>query len=574
MILLALSISLGILQLLIAWLSQSKLQGQSVLEYVPIFFTLLSPFIIAFLNEAIVPFLLIFLSSLVLIRSNLSFREYLSSTMIFFGALSSLSLIRWLLYPFITTPFYLDLSWAPSKIGKDLFYLLSAELGPLLVTALILSWALGVGCALLRKIKSVDVSTKGLRLSVDTKYNDDDPKGLVEGLSGGKLLSYLFDARIAFAVSLVALLYLSYCCYLPSLNPLGKPVSFDIMYNYVPTLKTFESLGLSPLSTKAMVWLFKKGGERPFLILSLYYMNRLIGLGYVDTVKLSLFLAGVFLVISTYYVLKVNTGENLLPSASMYFTTFSIATVVGLYAGYLSMWISASFQLLSLAFLTKAVGDEKPLALIPAIALSALAFLSHPWSWAIFALAVFGLLIANFLLSRLRIRKSYTTKQRIIIAAFVLVHLIPAVMAPLVIGVPSTIDLIYTAFKWGTGSILNLFQYSENIGYMLTSYVGGFTNNFLIFSLSIIGAISLLKYDRLLFSFLFCALVVVTPVFFLCDYRPETRILYFLPLQITSTLGSFEILKAARGMVGSTAGLSTVVLLLANYGFRSVANLI
>jgi len=113
------------------------------------------------------------------------------------------------------------------------------------------------------------------------------------------------------------------------------------------------------------------------------------------------------------------TENSLLSNISIYLTTFSIQTVVGLYAGYLGMWVSASFQLLALSFLVKAVEHGELKKLIPAISFSFLALLSHLWSWFIFALAAFVLLPIYFLISSLRFQRGPNARQSMILVIFV-----------------------------------------------------------------------------------------------------------------------------------------------------------
>lgn len=96
----------------------------------------------------------------------------------------------------------------------------------------------------------------------------------------------------------------------------------------------------------------------------------------------------------------------------------------------------------------------------------------------------------------------------------------------------------------------------------------------MIYALSIVGVLSTWKYNRLLQAFILSALLVTCPAFFLCDYRPQSRILFFLPLSIFSTIGLYEILRALKGNAGVVRFFCLAALILSNYAFRSVANLI
>jgi len=538
-------------------------------KFLPTSLTVLAICTLYFLNEALVPLFLIILSNLLYMRTNSLTRDYFNSALTFMTFLFSLSLVRWLTYPFLKTDFYSDLTWIPSKIEKTVFYFFNVTLSPYLITALMLSWLVA---PLASKIKAIGIERGGLRLSLSAEIHEEDLKTLVDRSSSDGRLTHLLDRKIAFIVSFLSLIYLSYYSYLPSLNPSGKPTSVDIMYNYVPTLKRFESLGLTEIGIK---YLFSAGAlVRPVVVLPIFFSSKLLGVTYVDALKFSFFVAGFLLVISTYLSLRIMTGNELLATMSIYLTTFSIQTAVGLYAGYLGMWISASFELLAISFLAKAVGDQDMRKLVPAILFSVLALLSHLWTWFIFTLAVVMILPTNFILNRLRLKRGFSKRQKIILVVFILSPLLGDLLRQLFFSSPSTLSMIYSAFRWGSGSVQNLFLYDRNIYSMLHIYVGGFTNNYLIYTFSIIGAVLVLKHNGLLPGFVYSALLVCSPAFFLCDHRPQSRILYFLPLPIMATLGLFNILRTLKGNADVVRFFQLVMLLLSNYAFRSVANLV
>ncbi|MEM2049806.1 MAG: hypothetical protein QXO76_04640 [Thermoproteota archaeon] len=537
--------------------------------YAPVLLTMLS-LIFFLLGEARIVFILILFSTLTHVKRYLSLWGFANTTVLLTIILSLASLARWLSYPFLTTPFYMDASWVPSKVDRAVFYFLNNTLAFWLVTMLILGWLLSLVSTFLRRVRLVKTGRGRIGLLVQD-VQEEGLHRLTQGVEKSRLLKTLLDWRLALPLSIIVLLFLNYYNYFPSVNPEGKPVSVDILYTYVPRLERFESYGLTFAGVE---YLFTEWHRRPFVMLSLFLLKFLTGFSSVDTVKLSLFLAGVLHVASTFLAFRLVTGDRMLSTASVYFATFSVTTVVGLFAGYLGMWVSASFQLLSIAFLTRAVGDECFRMVVPAVLFSALALLSHPWSWLLFSLAAFTLPVALFFLGRLGVCRRLGRRQFLIMAVFLLFQLVPEVLALVLFNPPSLVKLVSDALKWGGFSFANLFLYETNVNRMLNIYVGGFSSNWLIYALSVVGAVSLLKYDNHFLTFILAALLVSTPVFFLCNHGPQTRIIYFLPLQAASTIGFFEALRLAKGRISPAACFSAIILMLANYAFRSVANLI
>ncbi len=544
---------------------------RSIASCLSISSTILSLFVFSLFQESVIPFFAVLFFNLFHIKTDFSFWKYINSTMILTALLSSLCLVRWLTYPFLKTDFYMDLSWIFPKVEKTLSYSLSAILSPLLATVFVLSWILSIVMIMVQRIKGLRIGGGKIEFSVGRNHEKARTGTMTDCKVDGKLSQYLFNPKVAILISSAFLLYLNYYAYFPSLNPLGKPVSVDILYNYVPALERFELMGLTP---QGIAILFESPEVRPVVMLSLFVMKNLLYLSYIDTVKLSLFLSGLLLAFASYYSLKMATGNEILSAASIYFSTFSFQTVVGLYAGYLGMWIAASLELLTISFLSRAVDAEDFRKLIPAIFLSVLALLSHPWSWFLFTMAILALFPLNLLLSHIGIQRRYTKGQAAILAAFFLIHLIPEILRQTLFNSPSTISLIQGAFSWGTASVQNFLLFHLNLNYLLEQYVGGFFSNFLIYILSIGGAISALRHDGALFHFIFSSLVVVSPIFFICDYRVQCRILYFLPLQLISTLGLFDLLRASKGNLDVATSFSATMLPLMNYAFRSIANFV
>jgi hypothetical protein len=529
---------------------------------------LLASLTLCFLNLSTLSMLAVLLSTLLYLKLSGGFREYANSTIAFLVALETASLARWLTYPFVKTDFYADPSWIPPKVEKSFFDLVNVALSPSLATVLVFSWTAGMLLKIGGRVESVKLGKDGMRLKMKGSLDEGAARrpfaNPIQGGFGHQLLS----ARVALPLSILCLFYLAYYPYVPSVNPTGKWASVDIAF-YSAWLEKFESLGLN---AGGLDYLLRDSGNRPVVMLTLFSVRSVLNLSPVEAIKLSYFIAGSLLVLSTYCSLKIATGSEILSASSAYLTAFSIATVVGLYAGYLASWMSASFLILMASFLSKAVEDKRYSALVPATILSALALYSHPWSWFIFALASVLLLPLNALLSRAGVQRRYDRRQAGIVFAFALANALMDASKELLLGSTGG-----AASDYGMAQglrVCNLFLYGKNLNYMLGVFVGGFTSNWLVFLLSVVGAAFALKYDNGLLSTLLLLLLITSPAFPLSDHSVQSRIIYFLPLHILSTIGLLEALKMSNRWLNARAAFALTTLVLANYSFRSVANLV
>jgi len=545
-----------------------KEKAKSLQAFLPPILMLLSLFVFYFLNISTLSLLLILASIFLYLKTKDNFFDYANFTISFLVIVEIASLVRWITYPFLKTDFYFDISWVPSKVDKYLFEFLNVT-SPYLVTLLVFSWILSIIAEFGARIRAIKLEERKLKIFVEKEGRSEDISKLNIEFSKEKYESIFLSPKFAFAFSFLSLLYLFYYPYFPSVNPLQKLVSVDIMYNYVPNLKAFESLGFT---AKGVISLFKGLGFRPFIILSLFFMKVITGFDEITVVKIALLLANFFFVFSVYYSLLITTKNKSLSTASIYFSTFSTHVVVELYAGYLAMLVSVSFIVLSISFLAKAIDEEKLRYLFLAVLFSFLALLSHPWSWLIFALATSVFLPVAILLRHFKL-VSYNKRKLLILTAFILTHLFPEVTGMLVSGSQSPVDLVLSVYK-SMGGLQNIFLYSSNLKYALQVYVGGFLNNYLIYGLSVVGIAFALRYRSSILNLFITTLLTVSPAFLICNYFVQCRILYFLPVEISSVLGFFELSRLLKGKVSNTQFFLLALLVLMNYSFRSTANLI
>jgi hypothetical protein len=91
--------------------------------------------------------------------------------------------------------------------------------------------------------------------------------------------------------------------------------------------------------------------------------------------------------------------------------------------------------------------------------------------------------------------------------------------------------------------ISNIFILDRNLNFLTQVLVGGYTINVLVFLLSVLGVAQLLKYEDSFFDVLFLILPIVATPFIFLDAKTQSKQIYFLPLNIYSTLGFYELLK-------------------------------
>jgi len=86
----------------------------------------------------------------------------------------------------------------------------------------------------------------------------------------------------------------------------------------------------------------------------------------------------------------------------------------------------------------------------------------------------------------------------------------------------------------------------RNLNFLAQVLVGGYTTDVLVFLLSVLRMAQLLKYEDSFFDVLFLILPIVAAPFIFVDATVQSRLIYFLPLNVYSTLGFYELLVHTR----------------------------
>jgi len=498
------------------------------------------------------------------LKNRINIAIYVNFLLLLTSVLESLSLIAWLFYP-LSPPESMNYLSFLSYLDREVFYSLNALLGYPLLLVLLFSWVLAFLMSYMKRVKKVKLERYKVRITLMKKNNNrKQALGRTLELTRG----ILFDARFAFLSSLIALLYLSFYSYAPMINPTGKFTNVDgILYS--SALDRFEAV----LQGNGNYESLKKmhGGERLASTLLLFAIKNLLKISSVEAVKIGCFIASAFLVFSTYMSLRLVFKDSLLSLLSVYLTTLSTQTVVGLYAGYLSNWLASSLLILMSAFAISGVEEHRLKHLAISAILSIIALFTHPWSWFVYTVA-----ITLFFFALMSFDSSMRKSKKIpLLLAFSFLVLSFAMdyaknnYLGFIGGIQSDILLIRSM------SIVNLFLFPRNANYTLQIFVGGYLSNYLIFFLSVVGIASLFKSKEKASWFLITLNFVISmPVFFLSP-NIQARLLYLMPLNIYSAFGCSEVLKFAKKKgINENLLLMLILLLLANYSFRSVANLI
>lgn len=484
------------------------------------------------------------------------FKQFLNFYMWFLIAVEALSLLRWVTCPLLHSEIYSDASWFFSRFNSLLFYVFNSVLG----NTMILSFVFSFPVFILSFIKHIRV--EGSKIHVELSKSE-------RQINSNQVDLELSRGRILLLYSFLILLYLSYLPYFPSLNPLNKPVSVDIVF-YVDYLNTFKQLGLS---SEGVNYLLGIQGARATAIFLTYLVSLVSSLSSTEAVKASIFIASYLLVLATYFSLKSVVGNNSIMKLSIFFSVFSIQVIVGLYAGYLANLVAIPFLLLMVLFFSRAMKGETRFFLL-AIFFSAIALYSHPWSWTIFVLAVFLLLPLNLVLSLIGVRDRYDKNEVKTIFFFTLVNLLLDFSKQLLFKSVGGIYAEYAVTR-GSFSISNIFLLNRNLDELTQIYVGGYTSNILIYALSIAGVFSLLVFNNVFFDSLFLILTIAAAPFLFVNETLQSRLLYVLPTNIYAATGLHKVsVSLKKKGVEHQAFIILVLLSLANYSFRSIVNLV
>jgi len=440
-----------------------------------------------------------------------------------------LALLHWILLPFgIASP----LAWF-ADLELSLFYV-AASIAPLIAAAILCMWFLRP----LIEYVGID-RLLGSWLNLDSDLGD-----------GEINVNQRAILALVLTFSVVGALY----PYVPEINPSAVPVGVDVHY-YLEWMAEVDR-DLSSVFTAAR-------GSRPLMLLLIFFLQRVSGLGVLEIVKYLPVLLNPLLALAVYFLVSRTTGDMAWAALASLFTALGFTTTVGMYAYFLANLLALSVNFSALALLFVAMRTGRGIYLVSALALGVLAVFTHPWTFIQYYAAV-----ALFFGFRFFREKRFEGRNAAL--AF--------------LGVTGLADLLKGALVggvWGSGLVASTaHELSEAAGFWLGNIFafrllyGGLFSNVVLLLFAALGAYGL-SWKEPFRLFLMGLLVASSLYYFLAEGAIQSRILFNVPLGVFAALGLLLLMeqgslkKEFRRVLLLFAGVFMSVYLL-----RSLANLV
>jgi hypothetical protein len=520
-------------------------------------------------------------------KNRLSRSSLILATCGVFGAIEVLSLFGWLVYPIAPTQIYSE-GW--QWYGPDLETKLFSVFG-LMSTVLIV--LLGFSFGLKPAVKSV----------VDWWQRRPGKTGIQpEKASNISSLPHFLQKRwsrwlfLSFSILIVA--GLSVYPYLPSINRDFQIVSVDAPY-YVNQVNLIKRGGIFSESGP-----FGFSNERALSVLIFYGVAQLAGPQF-TTQQVVAFLplfTGILMVFATYYLVRYAFGKTSgIVLIAPLLVGFSSQFIVGFYGGFFANMLALPVALTSILFFLKYTDSKKwyNFAFFALTLTSVL--LIHVYTWVFFA-ATLIVGLAILVTIRLSKRKTLTATSAIaygsvgsrtsgqgqwmgirheIIRPYLPVALAIAANIIILVIVASIIEsrsgLDYIASL--TSASLDTDHFAKkwfNINYTFRVYLGGFLTNSVMILLALIWALKTDYHSNRFNVVLLSSMFISSFFFFFGETVTQSRIYYETILYIPAGIVISNILTgrylASTSQQTRLALVILVILHLANYGVRSVAN--
>ncbi len=298
----------------------------------------------------------------------------------------------------------------------------------------------------------------------------------------------------------------------------------------------------------------------PYLLL-LFCLKMATGLDPIFIVKIGPALPAILLAFSSYVFLRVMTKDDRFAALGSIFSTVSIHTTVGMFAGIFTNWLAMSEVMLFFAFFLK--GSEAgfrtrwaPLTVL----MGFLLLFTHGWTWGVVMAVTLAYLLLTLLKWRIDVARKLELTRESVFAVMVLVFCVSPVLLvflalPLLPTSVGAIAAVSSGYIEVVGSMS--FSFLGNVWtvlvFTITYYVGGFFGGPLIYLLGFIGAFRLMRIggcsNRVLFSWL--ALISIGAV--LMDSWYQWRLLYLLPFQVFTLFG-LQVIVDLAGLLSTDLG--------------------
>jgi len=296
----------------------------------------------------------------------------------------------------------------------------------------------------------------------------------------------------------------------------------------------------------------------------------------------------ILLALTTYFLVKIGTGNSILSVIAALISVLSFSTTVGINAGFYGNWLALSLVNVAFACALIAIKNKHTIPALFSIVTFIVVLYTHPWTWTVtmIIVGIYGL-ITLFQWIPMK-RKEYW--ELIFLTLLLVVNFAADVMRRYLLqqgGAELTISSLSPGFKiMGLSHVIGVLSYTFRI------FLGGALANTLLILLAILGFLAISNYkghfNRLLLSW---AIVASVGVFFfgspgVSSLFFHARSLYIIPFQIFAGIGLFAIFRISRTLfvtekeenrylhiVFNTLLSSLVFLVFMNYSLRILSAL-
>jgi len=348
------------------------------------------------------------------------------------------------------------------------------------------------------------------------------PTGNIALSDAARRIKILSQPKIMLAIGVVVSTLLPLVPNRPDFNQSGSLIGVDSPL-YLSWLQQMIALPLP----QAIHFSFVSGldGSRPLLLLLLYLVSS-TGVAPTLIIEFLPVVLSPLLSLSTFVFVKTGFGNSEIAGLTSILTPVSFYTTVGLWGGYYANWLALIFVYLFLASLMIYLRGPTLSRYTVMWFLSLATFLTHPWTWALIAVAC---LVFGFTEWR------QTRKGSIVgsIAGIVVTGIVLDIVKSLIFTTRSVgVDVAGTFATAGTAQLANSWT---NLVEALTLTHGGLLANWLLLGAGGLGMLALhwrVRSERLLILWLF----VSSLPFLLMDSYHQARILYNLPTPVLASI--------------------------------------
>ncbi len=513
---------------------------------------------------------------------------------------------RWIAYPATGGEIYGDPSWKFAELESALFHslgLLSPVLVVLLAFSFLYRWYIlnglkRIGQALFpASDETRQVKEKNDRIPPQHRPSQFSSQQYIESPANSKdsaqVLIYAATNTLTskhlhrglLALALVVAPLLMIYPHLPMINPRGEGVSTDEVYytNWMTELRKGISTGDGTWTNILWHSFTVNNGDRPVTLLLILAISNLTGFSDLIVMRFLPVALSPALVVANYLLLRhaldaKQYGINrikVFAAIGSVLAVFSPQVVVGEYAGFLANWLALIAAYFAFYFMIKGweSSDRNRIAVsfVALFGVLLLTMVIHLYTWAHLLTIILGFSGVSYLLSRRSVNRPRTKVLLMLLVVFTSFAVDNA--RSFYFNTPSAVA--------SDSALATDFQANDPAGrwerlyFTLSSYVGGFISNPVLFLLALIWTVKS-RYNGLNALMMTITFMVVVPVL-IGSVEFQTRVLHNTPIHIAAVL--------ALVWTGNRLGRKNddknlqkllivgILFLMANYALRAMANL-